>query len=159
MHLTRDRIEALIPHAGTMLMIDHVATFDEKAIHCVSERHRKADNPLRRQGRLSAHHAVEFAAQAAAIHGGLMSKSGGAPLRALAAIRKAEFSRPWLDDLPGPLEIASTIVLSDAQAAVYGATLIHEGERIAAMRLTLMTIGESIDGPFDKTTGAGDMPR
>ena len=152
MLLTREQLEPLVPHAEAMLMIDGVTAYDDRRIRCESARHRTADNPLRRNGRLSAHHAIEFAAQAAAVHGGLIDDDRKAPLRALAAVRKAKFSRSWLDDLPDRLEINADLVMVDRQAAVYQASLSHQGETIASMRLTLMTIAEEM--PTSQGRGA-----
>lgn len=140
MPLSRNELAPLLPHAGNMLMIDRVTAFDDRQIACVSERHQAVDNPLRRDGRLAAHHAIEFAAQAAAIHGGLLEKGRRAPLRALAAVRKAHFAQPWLDEIDGPLMIDATIIMLDATAAVYQASLNRDETEIASMRLTLMTI-------------------
>ena len=141
MLLTRRQLAPLVPHGEGMLMIDSVTAFDDQSIRCESRCHQAENNPLRRDGRLSAHHAIEFAAQAAAVHGGLIDKSRRAPLRALAAVRKACFARSWLDDLESSLEIEASVVLVDQQAAVYHASLKHlEEEEVASMRLTLMTI-------------------
>lgn len=142
--LTRDQLSPLLPHAGSMLMIDSVIAFDETSITCGSERHQAANNPLRREGRLAAHHGIEFAAQASAIHGGLLGGGGQAPLRALAAVRKASFAGAWLDEIEGQLRIDASIVMLDANAAVYQAILSSSEKNVAAMRLTLMTINEEI---------------
>ncbi len=140
MLIARDGLETLIPHAGGMIMIDGVEAWDETRIRCISKRHQAPDNPLLRDGRLSAHHGIEFAAQAAAIHGGLLGGGKPVPLRALAAIRKAVFRRAWLEDLPGALEIVSSLIMLDRQAAIYEAAISHQGDALAEMRLTLMTI-------------------
>ena len=145
MLVTRDQFEKLIPHAGAMLMIDAVTAWDEEKICCSSRCHRAQDNPLRKDGRLSAHHGIEFAAQAAAIHGGLLSDGETVPLRALAAVRQAKFARPWLDDLGGDLEITSSLIMLDQNAAIYQASLTHRGDDVAQMRLTLMTIEPGFD--------------
>ncbi len=144
MLVTREKLATLIPHAGSMLMIDGVTAFDEVHLCCVSACHRTPDNPLRRDGRLSAHHGIEFAAQAAAIHGGLLDRDGKAPLRALAAVRQARFFTPWLDDLDADLLIKATLIMLDEKAAVYHGRLAHEETEIATMRLTLMTIGHGM---------------
>ena len=47
-----------------MCLIDEVERVDPTRIVCVSRQHLSLDNPLRRNGRLSAVHAIEFAAQA-----------------------------------------------------------------------------------------------
>ncbi|MGH8502676.1 MAG: hypothetical protein ACREVE_09435, partial [Gammaproteobacteria bacterium] len=73
----KDAIRALIPHAGTMCLLDAVLEWDDESIHCTSETHRAADNPLRREGRLSALHAFEYGAQAVAVHGGLRARAAG----------------------------------------------------------------------------------
>lgn len=147
MLITRRQLESLVPHAGPMVMIDGVTAWDEKCICCVSWRHLAADNPLRREGRLAAHHAIEFAAQAAAVHGGLLD--GGRPgrLRALAAVRQARFSQPWLDELSGSLQIVASVAMLDQQAAIYQARLTHRDLEIVSMRLTLMTIEPENSSP------------
>ncbi len=139
--MNREQVAPLLPHGGAMLLIDGVTAFDRDGVACVSVRHRDPANPLRREGQLAGLHAVEFAAQAAAVHGGLSSRDGPAPLRALAAVRDARIDRARLDDLPGFLTVEARIVLLDARAVIYQARLSHEGEEIAAMRLTLMTLG------------------
>lgn len=139
MLIGRDRLQPLLPHDGAMLLIDGVTAWDERQITCVTDRHRDDANPLRKDGRLSALHAVEFAAQAAAVHGGLMSEAGRAPLRALAALRQVRLARPRLDDLDTSLVIEATAVMLDAGAAIYQARLSGGETEIAAMRLTLMT--------------------
>ncbi|MGI9492994.1 MAG: hypothetical protein ACR2QF_11410 [Geminicoccaceae bacterium] len=155
MLLTREQLEPLVPHAEAMLMIDGVTAYDDQRLCCVSLRHQAADNPLRRDGRLSAHHGIEFAAQAAAVHGGLIDQDNRAPLRALAAVRKASFSRPWLDDLADRLEINADLIMVDRQAAVYQASLSHQGEIIASMRLTLMTIASEMTITDEMSAGLG----
>ena len=59
-----DDIGALLPHAGTARMIERVLRWDGDRIVVATTRHRAAENPLRRDGRLAAVHLVEFAAQA-----------------------------------------------------------------------------------------------
>ncbi len=68
----RQELEALIPHAGAMCLLDTVQNWDDRQIHCRSETHRNVANPLRFEGRLSALHLAEYGAQAMAIHGGLL---------------------------------------------------------------------------------------
>lgn len=144
MLITGAEIEPLLPHAGAMLLIDGVTAWDEEHISCISDRHRDRDNPLFRNGQLAALHAIEFAAQAAAVHGGLMSGliNGGrkAPLRALAAVRRAHLAMHRLDDLAGRMTIEARVAMLDAKAAIYQARLTSDDIEIASMRLTLMTI-------------------
>ncbi|PYI82543.1 MAG: phosphotransferase, partial [Verrucomicrobia bacterium] len=64
-------IRTLIPHSGLMCLLDSVIEWDDQSIICISNTHRDPANPLRREGQLSAVHAFEYGAQAAAVHGGL----------------------------------------------------------------------------------------
>ena len=48
----REEIAALIPHAGTMCLLDEVLRWDDASIRCRSARYRAEDNPMRRAGRL-----------------------------------------------------------------------------------------------------------
>src|SRR6201982_1456603 len=77
MAIDKAEIRTLIPHSGLMCLLDEVTQWDEQSIVCVSNTHRDPENPLRRQGRLSAVHAFEYGAQAAAVHGGLRARAGG----------------------------------------------------------------------------------
>src|SRR5213596_1762468 len=100
-------IRTLIPHAGTMCLLDGVVDWDDESIVCTTNTHRDEANPLRRDGRLSALHALEYGAQAAAIHGGLRARAAGAtaPPCYLAALRDAHLHVARLDDLASPLEV------------------------------------------------------
>jgi predicted hotdog family 3-hydroxylacyl-ACP dehydratase len=51
--------QALIPHQGTMCLLDEVVAWDADAIHARSRSHSRADNPLRSDGRLRAVHLPE----------------------------------------------------------------------------------------------------
>ena len=73
--IDKPEIRTLIPHAGTMCLLDNVIDWDDESIVCVTNTHRDANNPLRRHNQLSAVHALEYGAQAAAIHGGLRAVS------------------------------------------------------------------------------------
>lgn len=120
MIVTRDEIERLIPHQGTMCLLDAVSAWDENAISCVSSRHRALDNPLRQEGRLGALCAIEFAAQAMAIHGGL---AGLVPQRPrvgyLASVREVACCCERLDDIPGVLTIDAVRLMGDAAQVIY----------------------------------------
>jgi predicted hotdog family 3-hydroxylacyl-ACP dehydratase len=62
-------IAKLVPHHGSMCLLDRVVSWDSQHIQCETERHTMTTNPLRRQGSLPAICGVEFALQAMALHG------------------------------------------------------------------------------------------
>src|SRR5262252_1652363 len=89
--INKAQIRTLIPHSGTMCLLDEVTQWDDRSITCLTNTHHEPANPLRRDGCLSAVHAFEYGAQAAAVHGGLRARSVGAtaPPGYLAALRDA----------------------------------------------------------------------
>ena len=99
--INKAEIRTLIPHSGLMCLLDEVTQWDDRSITCVTNTHRDSANPLRRDGRLSAVHAFEYGAQAAAVHGGLRARSVGAtaPPGYLAALRDARLHVVFLDDI------------------------------------------------------------
>src|SRR5881392_4447495 len=107
--ITKAEIRTLIPHSGSMCLLDSVTQWDDRSIVCVTNTHRDPANPLRRAGRLSALHAFEYGAQAAAVHGGLRARSVGAtaPPGYLAALRNARLHVTRLDDIKSPLQISA----------------------------------------------------
>jgi len=77
MYIPKSEIRTLIPHSGLMCLLDEVTQWDDRSIVSITNTHRDPANPLRRQGRLSAVHAFEYGAQAAAVHGGLRAHAAG----------------------------------------------------------------------------------
>jgi predicted hotdog family 3-hydroxylacyl-ACP dehydratase len=135
-------IRTLIPHSGSMCLLDSVTQWDDRSIVCVTNTHRDPANPLRRAGRLSALHAFEYGAQAAAVHGGLRARSAGAtaPPGYLAALRNARLHATRLDDIDEPLEIFASRLFGDSANTVCecrvsaGNTVIAEGRVTIILR-------------------------
>lgn len=120
MTIGRERIAALIPHAGAMCLLDRVLHWDDASIRCLSLRHRAADNPLRRAGRLDAICGIEFAAQAMAVHfrlAGGVERANRAGY--LASLRDVTCRRDRLDLLEGELIIDARRLMGDEQGAIY----------------------------------------
>lgn len=118
--LTKHGIAAIIPHAGDMCLLDNVLTWDADHIRCTSNSHHRSDNPLRVKGRLSAINGIEYAAQAMAAHGALVSARGDAPRAGyLASIRDAVCLCRNLDEFAGELTIEARKLLGDGGHVLY----------------------------------------
>ena len=119
--IKKSEIRTLIPHSGLMCLLDEVVHWDEGSIVCISNTHGDPDNPLRRQGRLSAVHAFEYGAQAAAVHGGLRARATGtiASPGFLAALRDGRLYVKRLDHIHLPLRICATHLFGDGANTVY----------------------------------------
>jgi predicted hotdog family 3-hydroxylacyl-ACP dehydratase len=133
-------ISGLLPHAGTARMIERVVRWDRESLVAETARHRAADNPLRKDGRLAAVHLAEFGAQAMAIHGGLLNRADGiAPKPALlVSVRDFDCTRDFIDDLPGDLQITARVLMASAAGFQYTFEVRHAGELIASGRVAAM---------------------
>jgi predicted hotdog family 3-hydroxylacyl-ACP dehydratase len=136
-------IRALIPHAGRMSLLDTLQAWDMATIRCTATGHTDPDHPLRSAGGLLAPAAIEYAAQAAALHGGLTASVAGAGAGRvrggmLASARSVQFHRLRLDDLPGPLTITAERQAGDDRQWLYAFTLTHDGQPLADGRLTVV---------------------
>src|SRR5205809_79426 len=138
--INKAEIRTLIPHSGLMCLLDQVTQWDDRSITCVANTHRDPANPLRRGGQLSALHALEYGAQAAAVHGGLRARSAGttAPPGYLAALRDARLYATRLDDINSPLQICASRLFGDGTNTVYECRVSAGDALLADGRITIM---------------------
>lgn len=126
--LNRTAIAARLPHAGEMVLLDSVTHWDDDGITCLTRTHLNAENPLRRDGALCSICGVEYAAQAMALHGALMT---GGPARqgVLASVKSVTCHRPSLDERSGEMVVTATKLLARADSSIYGFSL-HGAETL-----------------------------
>jgi predicted hotdog family 3-hydroxylacyl-ACP dehydratase len=138
--ITKAEIRTLIPHTDLMCLLDEVVRWDNRSIACISNTHRDSANPLRRQGRLSAIHAFEYGAQAAAVHGGLRARAAGkvAPPGYLAALRNGRLHVTRLDCIHLPLRISATRLYGEGANTVYEFILSAAAVLVAEGRVTIV---------------------
>jgi predicted hotdog family 3-hydroxylacyl-ACP dehydratase len=138
--IAKSEIRALIPHSGSMCLLDRVIRWDNCSIVCTTNTHCDPDNPLRRNGRLSAVHAFEYGAQAAAVHGGLCARAmhGAVPPGYLAALRDARLHTQRLDDISSPLQIFAKHLAGEGTNTVYECRISTENCLIAEGRVTIV---------------------
>ncbi len=140
MLIERSELEALIPHAGGMCLLDAVQAWDQNSITCVTHSHQLSDNPLRNLGVLHSLHLAEYGAQAMAVHGGLLARSEGltAAPGFLAMLRGLQLHRQQIDDLPGPLIVSAQQLLASDSGWTYSFEVHHEQTLLAEGRVTVM---------------------
>jgi predicted hotdog family 3-hydroxylacyl-ACP dehydratase len=136
----KTEIRELIPHSGSMCLLDEVKEWDQQSIICTSLTHLDRTNPLRRDGHLSAIHAFEYGAQAAAIHGGLCARSAGSlvPPGYLAALRDASVQTAQLDHLASPLEVRARQLFGDTANCIYECLVSAGDFSVAQGRITII---------------------
>jgi predicted hotdog family 3-hydroxylacyl-ACP dehydratase len=133
-------IEALIPHRGSMCLLDRLVAWSPAGLDCRARGHGAMDHPLRTASGLLSVVAIEYAAQAMALHGALLAREAGSKASPgfLASARGVRLHRLRLDDLPGELEIEATRQAGDARQLLYGFTIRHAGTSIAEGRLAVV---------------------
>jgi len=139
MILDRAEIAQLIPHAGSMCLLDHVIAWDKDSIRCRSGRHRARDNPLCYAGRLGMLSGIEFAAQAMAVHGRLSGAIGARPrVGFIVALRDIVCGAGPLDDVAEDLTIDATHLMGDDARVAYSFAVSGDGRTLVGGRATVL---------------------
>lgn len=150
--MDRDGIAARIPHAGTMCLLDRLIAWDERRIVCEADSHRLPTNPLRSASGLLAGAAIEYAAQAMALHGALLGEQVGEQVGEgasgsdheppkpgfLASARGVDFACWRLDERVGPLCIEVVRQAGDAQQILYQFSVRHGDDTLASGRAAVV---------------------
>lgn len=138
-------IAALIPHSGSMCLLDRLAQWDAQRIVCTATNHRDASHPLRTRSGLMSPCAIEYAAQAMALHGALIGQEAGTAASPgfLASARGVQLYVLRLDDLPSTetpdeLQIEATRQSGDARQILYAFQVSHAGRTLAEGRAAVV---------------------
>jgi predicted hotdog family 3-hydroxylacyl-ACP dehydratase len=124
-------IAARIPHHGRMCLLNRLLAWDSDHIECSALGHADPAHPLRLGGVLPAPTAIEYAAQAMALHGTLNARPGAAPTPGfLASVRQVRLRVPRLDDVPGALRVSAQRLAGDGHQALYSFSLHDERGRL-----------------------------
>ncbi len=114
------QIAQRIPHQGRMCLLDALWQWDAHSAHCSAHSHLDPLNPLRLAGELPAPVAIEYAAQAMALHGSVCAPDGTPPTPGfLAAARDVVAHVPRLDTVHGALHVRVRLHAGDARQALY----------------------------------------
>ncbi|MBL8360003.1 MAG: hydroxymyristoyl-ACP dehydratase [Rubrivivax sp.] len=139
-------IAARIPHAGAMCLLDALVEMSDEGVRCRITGHADAAHPLRGARGLSSAHAIEYAAQAMALHGALMSPADAPAQRPgfIASARGVRLHVDRLDDRPGPLVIGAVRQATATDQALYRfelhdahGTLLAEGRAAVVLNRPL----------------------
>ncbi|HEX7348101.1 MAG TPA: phosphotransferase [Rhodanobacteraceae bacterium] len=138
--LPKSAFAHLIPHAGSMCLLDEVVAWDAARLHARSTSHQRADHPLRADGGLHAINLCEYAAQAMAVHGALLAQGAGGAARPgfLVALRDVALAVERIDHLPGRLQIHVECLLATADSLQYAFRVEHRGAVLATGRAAVM---------------------
>ncbi len=152
--LDKKAIADRLPHAGSMCLLDRVLHWDESSIRCAADSHHAADNPLRGAAGLATLAGIEYAAQAAAVHGTLVTgdaapRSGAQPGSSaeprngvLAALKNVTATQPWLDSVAGEIVIEATLLHRDPTGGIFSFAVLAGTEPLLSGQFTLMYIDD-----------------
>jgi predicted hotdog family 3-hydroxylacyl-ACP dehydratase len=129
----------LIPHHGTMCLLDTVERWDETSILCTTASHRDATNPLRRDNRLEAICGLEYAAQAMAVHVGLLQQGKDRRLAVgyLGAVKKLILQATRLDDVKENLTVQATRLVGEVDCFIYAFRVSAERQELLEGRASI----------------------
>jgi predicted hotdog family 3-hydroxylacyl-ACP dehydratase len=132
---------SLIPHAGTMCLLDAVQAWDANTIHAISAGHVRIDHPLRGEQGLHAVHLAEYGAQAMAVHGALLARARGIEgVRSgrLVSLRDVRLFEEYVDRLDGHLDVHAECLYADDGGAQYAFHVEHRGRLLASGRAAVI---------------------
>jgi predicted hotdog family 3-hydroxylacyl-ACP dehydratase len=134
-------IASLVPHQGTMCLLERVVAWDAQSVTCATTTHRAPDHPLRHAGRLRAVHLCEYGAQAMAVHGALQARAAGragASPGMLVSLRGVTFTRDFIEDLEGELTVHAECLQASAAMLQYVFRVTHEGYTLCEGRAAVV---------------------
>ena len=129
----------LIPHHGTMCLLDRVEQWDHTSITCLTASHRDEANPLRRDNRLEAICGLEYAAQAMAVHVGLLEQGKERRLAVgyLGAVKNLTLRATRLDDVKGDLTVQATRLVGEVGSFIYAFRVSAERQELLDGRASI----------------------
>lgn len=140
--LVHTALAARLPHAGRMCLLDRVLHWDHRSIGCVAVSHRDVDNPLRDAGGLSTLAGVEYAAQAAALHGALLNDELVPRNGVLAALKNVTVRCPWLHNVAEEIVVETILQYSDPAGGIFTFAVFAREDRVLSGQFTLMYLNE-----------------
>lgn len=134
----------LLPHHGSMCLLEKIVAWDRQQILGSSQSHRNPLNPLRKNDKLSAIHALEYGMQAIAIHGGLLHPGQTTTLSYLAALREVKLYVTRLDTIDPPLDIEAHCLLNQGDNSIYSLKVSSLNKIIVTAQVTIIKPHEDL---------------
>jgi len=140
-----ERIAALIPHAGTMCLLERIVHWDDTSVTLATATHRNPNHPLATASGLRAIHLCEYGAQAMAVHGGLAAQARGqrALPGLLVSLREVALHCDFIHGLEGELIVEATRLHDSGTAWQYAFRVLHADVLLAQGRATVSALPAS----------------
>ena len=141
MPLTASDIEKLIPHSGSMCLLNSVLDWNQQSLRCAASSHRDIQNPLRNEAGLSSIYGIEYAAQSMAIHGALLDKNNAGRQGLLLSVKDINFTIQRLDDIAHDLIIDAEMLIADNAMFSYKFCVSANGVDLVSGKATALFLG------------------
>lgn len=145
--LTHIEIASLIPHRHGMSLLDGVESWDDMHIRCRASSHRAPGNPLRGESGLLSACGIEYAAQAVAVHGGLIARKNvhfQAPTNGyLANAKDITWTVDRLDDIASDLLVEAEQMISEGGRSIYAFRVSSDERTLVQGRVAVVLEGAS----------------
>jgi predicted hotdog family 3-hydroxylacyl-ACP dehydratase len=137
--LDREWIAQRIPHQVDMCLLDAVRQWSPEAIECEARLEGLSAHPLRAAGGLGAVNAVEYAAQAMAVHGALVAGTNCAPKAGyLASVRGVNLHVDTIAAGDAPLRVHAERLSGDDRNVLYAFRVVGARGAVADGRAAVV---------------------
>lgn len=133
--LNHFEIAQRLPHAGSMCLLNEVIQSDETSLIAQAISHRNIDHPLRIDGTISTINGIEYAAQAMAVHGSLLSEQAQSGY--IASVRNINILTPVLPEKEQPLVINVIQLMSNENGFTYQFDISCEQQSLISGKITV----------------------
>ena len=129
-----------------MCLLASVQSWDANKILCRASSHRLPENPLRAHGRLGAACAIEYAAQAMAVHGALLAPANGSAPRVgyLVSARGLQLLVSRLDDVAEDLDVEASCIMSGENNMLYQFSVSAAGHVLVQGRAAVILDADAL---------------
>ena len=136
MTLDRLRISQLVPQADAMCLLDEVTDWGPTHVSCKAQAP-GADHPLLRDGQVPAVMAVEYAAQASAVHGALSEPATAQRAGMLATLVDVDLRATGVAQDDGPIAVEATMLGRTGNGCLYSFSVAVAGAIVVEGRLVV----------------------
>ena len=135
----REELQSLIPHSGSMCLLDSVVDWNDDSIACETSSHLRENNPFTKQGRLDSVLLVEYGAQAAAVHAGLIQNGMGEGGTAyIGAVKNLQIFEQVVDQSISMLNVSAQCILNNKDGAIYQIECGGDNRPVISARVVLI---------------------
>ena len=137
--LNSREIAQRLPHGGNMCLLDGVIEADSDSLTALASSHLDDDNPLRMDGKIATVNGIEYAAQAMAVHGSLLSSAASETPQVgyIATVRNIEMTTPFIPETGASLLIKVQQLMSDSNGFTYQFHIHCEQQRLISGKITV----------------------